>query len=101
MINFCLIIIILLLLFISNKKENFSVSLLKQHDLYTNLRNYIDCGYRNKPLNILNNYQRPYKISDNCFVDKYNNCSINNKHICQKIALNQCKFLAPISGYLF
>ena len=32
----------------------------------------------------------PYKISDNCFVDKYRRCN-GEKNMCQICALEQCK----------
>ena len=39
----------------------------------------------------------PYKISDNCFVDKFRRC-IGDKHNCQMCALEQCKGPPMVSG---
>ena len=79
-----IIIIIIFLLFYVSNNEYFSV--VNQHRLYTDLRNYID---GNKIIDTQTNTRGLYKISDTCFVDKYSRC-IGNKHICQMYSLNSC-----------
>ena len=73
--------------------ETFNIRLEKAHGLYIDYRNLID-GYdhlltRNKPKGRL----FPYKISSNCFADKYQKClckSKKNEKICEDQSLNQC-----------
>ena len=83
MILIIIIIIIFLLFYVSNN-EYFSV--VNQHRLYTDLRNYID---GNKIIDATSSTRGLYKISDNCFVDKYSRC-VGNKHLCQMYSLNSC-----------
>ena len=71
-----LLIIFLLIIYIRNK-EKFNIN--KYRDLIDR-RNIF-----------------PYKISDNCFVDKFRRC-IGDKHNCQMCALEQCKGPPMVSG---
>ena len=71
-----LILIILLLIYLRNR-EKFNIT--NNHHLYMRFRDFID-GRR----------IFPYKISDNCFVEKYRRCS-GDKQLCQICALEQCK----------
>ena len=79
-----LILIILLLILVNRNIEKFNVT--NNHHLYMRLRDFID-----------GRQMFPYKISDNCFVDKYNRCQ-GDKHMCQRCALEQCKGPPIISG---
>jgi len=78
-----LLLIIFLLLIYLNNKENFNIN---NYNVYMNYRDLID--RRNR---------FPYKISDNCFVDKFRRC-IGDNHNCQMCALEQCKGPPMISG---
>jgi len=78
-----LLIIILLLLYL-RKNEKFNVR--NNHNFYMNYRDLID-----------ERVTFPYKISDNCFVDKYRRCN-GDKHMCQRCALEQCKGPPMISA---
>ena len=78
-----LLLIIFLLLIYLNNKENFNIN---NYNVYMNYRDLID-----RRANF------PYKISDNCFVDKFRRC-IGDKHNCQMCALEQCKGPPMISG---
>lgn len=89
-----LIILIIILLvyylydinyYLSNK-EYFSV--VNQHRLYMDLRNYID-GNKIIDNHSIGRGRGLYKISDNCFVDKYRRC-VGNKQLCQLYSLNSC-----------
>jgi|SaaInlStandDraft_2_1057019.scaffolds.fasta_scaffold745322_1 hypothetical protein len=82
------IIILILIIYLFKKyllsKEYFSV--VNQHRLYMDLRDYID---GNKIIDATSSTRGLYKISDNCFVDKYSRC-VGNKHLCQMYSLNSC-----------
>jgi hypothetical protein len=71
-----LLIILLLLLYVRNP-EKFNVR--NNHNFYMRFRELIDDRDR-----------LPYKISDNCFADKYRRCN-GDKNMCQICALEQCK----------
>ena len=77
-----LIIIILLLIYLRNK-EKFNIN---NYNVYMDYRDLID-----------GRESFPYKISDNCFVDKFRRC-VGDKHKCQMCALEKCKGPPMISG---
>ena len=85
--------VMFVLLFTFKTQERFSVSLCKQHNLYKNLRDYIDSNYKNPER--VNPRCFPGKISSNCFVDKYNKCITKNgevsKNKCELNSLNKCQ----------
>lgn len=93
-ILFFLVMFIFLLCLKSH--ENFNIRLEKAHGFYVDYRNFIDGNdhllTRNKP----NKRQIPYKISPNCFADKYRKCLSNkssgliNEKVCEDDSLNQC-----------
>jgi hypothetical protein len=78
-------IIIFIFIYLYYKKyESFNISLEKQHRLYMDYRNYIDGNTHLLPR--YNNSIRkiPYKISTNCFNDKYSQCIKKIKNIKNK-----------------
>lgn len=81
--------------------ENFNV--VNSSILYNDYRNYVDDNYRN----ICNvGFSMPYKVSNNCFIDKYDKCKFhfdsiydpNAKQKCQKLSYDLCRFPGMISG---
>ena len=95
-----------------NSIEKFNIGVVKANQVYNRYRDYIDINYQNKP-HIFNLNKYPYKVSDNCFVDKYENCKhhmvdIKNKNInnntintiCSNISHDSCKFPGMISEHL-
>ena len=62
---------------INRNVEKFNVT--NNLHLYMRFRDFID-----------ERQMFPYKISDNCFVDKYRRCN-GDKNMCQRCALEQCK----------
>ena len=99
--------LILIFLIIKNR-ENFTLSPHISHDVYQRYRNYIDSNFKpeirfntQNPIlfNNISNIKVPYRISPNCFDDRYNKCfyyrkdNISNKQRlmdCEKMSLNSC-----------
>ena len=96
-----IILILILILYFNQIRENFNINLEKQYSLYQDYRNFID---GNDYLLLKYNPAKrnfPYKISTNCFVDKFQRCKYigkyktqaNNKivdKLCEDISLDQC-----------
>ena len=85
MIVILIILILIIYLFKNYLLSNEYFSVVNQHRLYMDLRDYID---GNKIIDATSSGGL-YKISDNCFVDKYSRC-VGNKHLCQMYSLNSC-----------
>ena len=83
---FIIISLIILITLCFYNKEHFNV--LKQHDVYTNYRKYIDDNYNYHTHHT--HHKQLYQILDNCFVDHVNRCK-GNKHLCQMYSLNKCR----------
>ena len=114
LISFLILTLLNLYNFFILLKENFKLPVYKAHNVYINYRNYIDNNYSsnynsnysdnyldNNNISQLDNYySNHYKISDNCFSDKYEKCNdlFNSKQnsYCQDLSLNLCKFKSPI-----
>ena len=98
-----IILSIIILLIILNNKETF-LAQNEAHKIYLNYRDLIN----NRKYNKYTKYNKVpsgfYKISDNCFVDKYRICKKNSKILnnkinskllnkfCQNLSLDNCKF---------
>lgn len=96
-----IIFILILVLFYNQTKEDFNISLEKQYSLYRDYRNFID---GNDYLLLKHNPSKrnfPYKISTNCFADKFQRCKYVGKYktgahnkivdkLCEDISLDQC-----------
>jgi hypothetical protein len=83
-ILFSIIIFIIIYLYykkIYKKYESFNISLEKQHRLYMDYRNYIDGNTHLLPRYDNSIRKIPYKISTNCFNDKYSQCIKNITHV--------------------
>ena len=78
-------------------KERFRIPVYKAHNVYQKYRDYIDGNYGYNYLFLNNNH---YKISDNCFSDKYEKCNnlYNYKYddYCKNVSLELCKFNSPL-----
>ena len=96
-----IIFILILILYFNQIQENFNINLEKQYSLYSDYRNFIDGDdyllLKHNP--IKRNF--PYKISTNCFADKFRRCQylasegqITNKKIvdklCEDVSLDNC-----------
>ena len=65
---------------LNKNKEDFNISLEKQYSLYSDYRNFID---GNDYLLLKHNPAKrnfPYKISTNCFADKFQRCKYVGKY---------------------
>ena len=108
-IKYVILLVIFLLLLVSlyygnnlNKnKENFNINLEKKYALYRDYRNFLDGDdyllLKHNP--VKRNF--PYKISTNCFADKFQRCKYIGKHstgannkivnkLCEQVSLDQC-----------
>lgn len=106
-LKYVILLIIFLLLLVSlrygNKyyRENFNINLEKKYSLYQDYRNLIDNNDYLLSKHHPTHRQIPYKISTNCFADKFQRCqhigtqsAIANRKIvdklCEDISLDQC-----------
>lgn len=83
-----ILIIVVLILNKSNNKETFKLP----DTLYSNLRNYIDDNYRHN--DNLECKKFPFKISSNCYADKYDKCVsflTQDKKLCENLSLYLCE----------
>ena len=86
---YSILLFILLISFLLSLNYNEYFGLPNAHNFYMNYRNYIDGNYKN---NYTTNYFGMFKISDNCFSDKYTKClsKEKNKKKCQYNSLIRC-----------
>ena len=87
--------VILLSIILVKSYETFNIRLEKAHGLYIDYRNLIDGNDHLLSRNKFKSKGRlfPYKISSNCFADKYQKCLCNsnkNGKICEDHSQNLC-----------